>query len=112
VDWELSSLGDPLLDLGHLLVTWPGPDIAQSAVEPLPGLPPATELVSAYAQRSGRDLRDLPWFRVLAAYRLAIILEGSYARACAGQAPASVGDMLHGAAIRLLARARRVMASC
>ena len=105
VDWELVAAGDPLLDLGHLLATWPGPGVPAVTPVPLPGLPSSDDLVTAYAERSGRDLRDLPWYRVLACYRLAIILEGTHARAGAGQAPAATGDMLHGAAGRLLRRA-------
>lgn len=106
VDWELASIGDPLLDLGHLLVTWPhsGPGCIE-----VPGgdhLPGREDLLDHYARRTGRDLGDILWFEVLAAYRLAIILEGSKARANAGLAGEDVGERLHSLAVSLMHRAR------
>ena len=104
VDWELVTIGDPLLDLGHLLATWPtqrGTAVAFTA----PHLPPVDDVVARYAERSGRDLGELPWFRVLACYRLGLILEGTHARACAGLAPKETGDMLHAATVGLFEQA-------
>lgn len=110
VDWELSTQGDPLLDLGHLLATWPEDDnTAQVAGDiHVPGLPTRDELVARYARGSDRDLSNLPWYRVLACYRLGLILEGTHARACAGLAPVEVGDRLHGMAVALLEQARKL----
>jgi aminoglycoside phosphotransferase (APT) family kinase protein len=106
VDWELSTIGDPLLDLGHLLATWPK---RRGALLPIgvaaPGLPEDHEIVDYYADRSDRDLDDLTWFRVLACYRLGLILEGTHARACAGLAPRDVGDNLHAMTVFLLQQA-------
>lgn len=104
VDWELVTIGDPLLDLGHLLATWPtqnGTAVAFTA----PHLPPIESVVQRYAERSGRDLSELPWYRVLACYRLGLILEGTHARACAGLAPKETGDMLHAATVGLFEQA-------
>jgi aminoglycoside phosphotransferase (APT) family kinase protein len=108
VDWELTTQGDPLLDLGHLLATWPEDDNAAQVAGDVhvPGLPTRDELVARYALGSDRDLSDLPWYRVLACYRLGLILEGTHARACAGLAPVEVGDRLHGMAVALLEQAR------
>lgn len=108
VDWELATVGDPLLDLGWLLATWPRPDGSHhtpNRVQPWNGFPLAPELVEHYAQRSQRDLSAIRWYAVLACYKLAIILEGSHARACAGQAPRDTGERLHGAALGLFRRA-------
>lgn len=106
VDWELCTIGDPLLDLGHLLATWP---IRDGRVMPIgveaPGLPSDTEVIEHYAARTDRDLVDLTWFRVLACYRLGLILEGTHARACAGLAPKEVGDRLHFMTVFLLDQA-------
>lgn len=104
VDWELSTLGDPLLDLGHLLATWPVHDGLPIGVE-APDLPADTELVEHYAAHTDRDLSELTWFRVLARYRLGLILEGTHARACAGLAPKEVGDRLHLMSVLLLEQA-------
>ncbi len=108
VDWELATVGDPLLDLGWLLATWPRPDGAHhtpNRVQPWSGFPLAQDLVERYAQRSGRDLSSIRWYAVLACYKLGIILEGSHARACAGQAPRDTGERLHSAALGLFQRA-------
>lgn len=111
IDWELSTIGDPLVDLGWLLATWPGPggDMSQTTivVQPWEGFPEAEELVEVYGRLTGADLSNLNWYRVFACYKLALILEGSYARACAGKAPMEIGQRLHGNAVRLLGRAGR-----
>lgn len=104
VDWELVTVGDPLLDLGHLLATWPaasGVGVGLAA----PGLPGHDDLVVRYAAATGRDLGDVTWFRVLACYRLGLILEGTHARACAGRAPKAIGDMLHAHTVSLFEQA-------
>jgi aminoglycoside phosphotransferase (APT) family kinase protein len=107
VDWEMATVGDPLLDLAWLLATWPGGEHAAPIVliEPTSGLPTRDELIARYREVSGRDLTALPWFEVLACYKLGIVLEGTHARACAGQADKTTGDQLHAAALGLLERA-------
>lgn len=109
VDWELATIGDPLLDLGHALATWPG-DGPGGVGEGIAGLPTKPELVDHYARRTGRSLDDVDWFHVLAAYRLGIILEGTHARAFAGKAPQAIGDLLHATTVGLFERALRVIA--
>ncbi|HYF08659.1 MAG TPA: hypothetical protein VD970_13630, partial [Acetobacteraceae bacterium] len=105
-DWELATIGDPLIDLGWLLATWPDGDGASTVqVEPWDGFPTAAELIDHYAARSARDLTAIGWYKVLACYKLGILLEGSHARACAGRAPVDVGERLHGRAVRLFERA-------
>ena len=107
VDWELSTIGDPLLDLGWLLATWPGEGGAAGTigVHPWDGFPSADELVARYRERSARDLTAIEWYAVLACYKLGIILEGTHARACAGKAPKATGDVLHATTLALFERA-------
>jgi aminoglycoside phosphotransferase (APT) family kinase protein len=108
VDWELTSVGDPLLDLGWLLATWPDPDDDDSMMTPLPpwdGFPRSDELVMRYAEQSSRDLSALLWYKVLACYKLGILLEGTYARASAGKADLEIGRRLHGQTLMLFRRA-------
>jgi aminoglycoside phosphotransferase (APT) family kinase protein len=111
VDWELATVGDPLLDLGHLLATWP---IRDGALTPIgvnaPGLPEPSEIIEYYADRSPRDLTDLAWYRVLACYRLGLILEGTHARAFAGLAPVEVGNNLHFMTVYLFQQALELIA--
>jgi aminoglycoside phosphotransferase (APT) family kinase protein len=89
VDWELCTLGDPLADVGLLMVYWPERDqdvIALGQPANLaPGFPTRDELRGRYAERSGRDLSQLDFFVALGYWKLAIILEGVYARYAAGQ---------------------------
>jgi aminoglycoside phosphotransferase (APT) family kinase protein len=88
VDWELCTLGDPLADVGLLMVYWPerGENtIALGMPANLaPGFPTREELTSRYAERSGRDLSDLDFYVALGYWKLAIVLEGVYARYVAG----------------------------
>jgi aminoglycoside phosphotransferase (APT) family kinase protein len=107
VDWELTTIGDPLLDLGWLLATWPEGNTGTVSVTPWEGFPSADELVAHYAAQTTRDLSHIHWYGVLACYKLGIILEGTYARACAGKAPKATGDQLHASTIGLLERANR-----
>lgn len=111
VDWELATIGDPLLDLGHLLATWPMRD---GALTPIgvnaPGLPGPGEIIEYYAARTDRDLTHLTWYRVLACYRLGLILEGTHARAFAGLAPVDVGNNLHLMTVYLLYQALELIA--
>lgn len=84
LDWELSTLGDPLADLGSLLAYWqePGdPPLGLFNASRLPGFPSRAEVTAAYAARSGRDLGALPFWHVLGLWKVAIILEGVYRRA-------------------------------
>jgi aminoglycoside phosphotransferase (APT) family kinase protein len=102
VDWEMCTLGDPLLDLGWLLATWP-----QDGASGLPGggvadMPTRTELIAHYGATAQRSVEHALWYAVMASFKLAIVLEGTHARARAGKAPQAVGDMLHAIAIGLL----------
>lgn len=112
VDWEMCTIGDPLLDLGWMLATWghPGKDLAlPNELMAAGGLATPAELVERYAQNSTRDLAGIDWYTVMACFKLGIILEGSHARAAAGKAPREIGDMLHTATVRLFERAQRIM---
>jgi len=89
VDWELCTLGDPLADVGLLMVYWPerGEEEPVALGRPAnlaPGFPTREELRDRYVERSGRDLSDLDFFVALGYWKLAIILEGVYARYAAG----------------------------
>ena len=101
VDWEMCTLGDPLLDLGWLLTTWPQ-DGGVGPFAEMRALPTRGELVAHYAQSSPRSVDHAAWYAVLASFKLAIVLEGTHARAHAGKAPKATGDLLHAVAIGLL----------
>jgi len=113
VDWELSTVGDPLLDLGWLIATWPDEDGTggTSVVRPWQGFPKIDAVIERYGQLSGQDLSGVEWYGVFACYKLGILLEGTQARACAGKAPQQTGARLHESALRLFDRATRIIHS-
>jgi aminoglycoside phosphotransferase (APT) family kinase protein len=89
VDWELCTLGDPLADVGMLIVYWsePGDELMPLFEAPTiaAGFPGRDEVRSRYESASGRDLSGIDFYVALAWWKLAIILQGVYARFSAGQ---------------------------
>jgi len=89
VDWELCTLGDPLADVGLLLVYWGEEgDTLLPLFEPATmatGFPSRAEVRERYAERSGRDLAAIDFFVALGYWKLAIILEGVFSRYAKGQ---------------------------
>ncbi|MFD5472396.1 phosphotransferase family protein [Streptomyces sp. NPDC127105] len=88
LDWEMSTLGDPLTDLGLLTMYstplgMPGSPVSTTAEAP--GHPSAAELVERYAERSGRDVSAVSWYTAFAWFKLAVILEGIHYRYTLGQ---------------------------
>ncbi|HZG02462.1 MAG TPA: phosphotransferase family protein [Streptomyces sp.] len=88
LDWEMSTLGDPLTDLG-LLVMYsrqrPVPGVPIATTREAPGHPEPEELVERYAAGSGRDVSDIAWYVAFAYFKLAVILEGIHYRYTLGQ---------------------------
>jgi len=96
LDWEMSAAGDPLCDLGLLLVYWSDPGdgdrsrtgLAERATDH-PGFLTRAELVDLYGRLTGRDTSGVPWYVALGYYKLAAILQGINTRHSRGQ---TVGD--------------------
>lgn len=92
LDWEQATIGDPLVDLGWMLGLWlePGESAvlvgANTPLLTLDGVPSRTTLAERYAHGSGRHLEHLPFYCVLGLFKLACVMEGSYARYRAGTA--------------------------
>jgi aminoglycoside phosphotransferase (APT) family kinase protein len=83
LDWDTGTIGDPLLDIGHLLARWtePGEEpIITNQAGGTDGYPTRAAMAARYAERSGRVLDDLVFYEVLALFKLAVILEGTHAR--------------------------------
>jgi aminoglycoside phosphotransferase (APT) family kinase protein len=86
IDWELATIGDPLLDVGLALAFWGPRPIDPPAMPPVqgvsrcPGALQRGELAVRYAERSGRPVDQLAWYMVLAFWKLAAIVEGAYAQ--------------------------------
>lgn len=115
LDWEMSTLGDPLADVGYLLSFWREEDDP-----PLPFSDPAwqitaqagfstrAELIERYSARSGRRIADLDFYIALAIWKLAILLEGSYKRYLTGTTDDPFFQMLDKGVPALAARALAV----
>ncbi|WP_439651186.1 phosphotransferase family protein [Nocardia panacis] len=114
VDWEMSTIGDPLLDLGWQIATRPDPGTTLAALlgklGAVGGLPTPAAMTEHYGRFSDRDLSAVPWYTVLACFKLGIVLEGTHARAFAGKAPKETGDFLHAITLELFEKAHRLMA--
>ncbi len=111
VDWELTTIGDPLIDLG-LIIAFRTPDDEASvgpAADLVQAFPSVDDLVARYAERSGRDVSAAAWYGVLACYKTGIILEGTHVRALAGKAPKATGDTLHAITLSLFRRAGKLI---
>ena len=90
-DWELSTIGDPLADVGYLTVTWVEPDDPQdtmfanlNAVTRAGGFLTREEIIARYEERSGRSMSALNWYQALALWKAAVFMEGNYKRFQAG----------------------------
>jgi len=108
IDWELATVGDPLLDLGWLVATWPdaeGQGAGTIRIAPAQGLASTGELIERYRQGSRRNLSAIDWYIALARFKLGIMLEASHARSCAGKADRGTGARHHASALRLFAQA-------
>ncbi|GAA1970227.1 phosphotransferase family protein [Nocardioides panacihumi] len=88
IDWEMATIGDPLLDLGWVLVGWPPEGDAMKYARYLDygGMPPRDDMLEHYARVSGRDVSYVDYYVILARFKLAIVLEASVARHVKGEA--------------------------
>lgn len=106
LDWEMATLGDPLADLGMLLVYGRRAPLAGHApvnAETTPGYPTEDALIEAYATTSGRDVDGLAWYVGFGFFKLAVIMEGIHYRHRLGQT-AGVGFGGIGELVEPLAR--------
>jgi aminoglycoside phosphotransferase (APT) family kinase protein len=84
VDWEMGTIGDPKLDLGWVLQTWPADTLSPAAASlfvDLYGMPSSDELLAYYSSVTGRQVDDIDYYIVLARWKFAIVLEQGYQRA-------------------------------
>jgi aminoglycoside phosphotransferase (APT) family kinase protein len=116
LDWEMCTLGDPLADLGLLMVYWSDPGdsvelvsgLALSPITQEPGFLTRAQLVEAYASTSTRDLSKLAWYNCLGFYKLAIVAEGIHARFLMGQTVGEGFDLMGSRVPRLVEMALEI----
>jgi len=113
LDWEMSTVGDPLADLGYLTATYADPGGAPtplelSSVTRNPGYPTSQDLAEHYGARTGLDLTPLPWYQALALWKSAIFCEAIYTRWLKGERPhdTEFGPTLEAGVPRLVESAR------
>jgi aminoglycoside phosphotransferase (APT) family kinase protein len=88
-DWEMATIGDPLADLGYMMIHWvqPGDKTGRFNLQNVttrPGFPNRAELIARYEERSGRSMRSLDWYVTLALWKAVVFMEGNYKRAVEG----------------------------
>jgi aminoglycoside phosphotransferase (APT) family kinase protein len=114
VDFEMTTVGDPLIDLAWAMIFWPedGNSIALAAPGTPNGMEPEScqspsELVNRYATATGRDLSRFGWYQAFSAWKLAIVLEGSYATYLRGASSNPLHEFFGPLVDQLLVRAGR-----
>ena len=113
LDWEMATVGDPLMDLGAALAYWVQADddevfqMFRRQPSHLPGMPTREEIVAAYADRSGRDVGGWAFYEVYGLFRLAVIVQQIWWRYRHGQTTNPVFASFGAAAAYLLSRAAR-----
>ena len=106
VDWEMGTVGDPKLDLGWVVQSWPedtnASEASESSYVDLAGMPSRPELLVHYARVSGRQVDDIDYYVVLAKWKLAVVLEQGFQRAGDDEKLQAFGpvvlDLMRGAA--------------
>jgi aminoglycoside phosphotransferase (APT) family kinase protein len=100
LDWEICTLGDPLADVGMMLIYWPEPTdtlfaLTDESPSAAPGFASRDELLAAYAAVSPFDLSQIDYYRAFAFWRLACILQGVYFRQVSGAGGGNRGSVAH-----------------
>lgn len=115
LDWEMSALGDPLIDLGILLCYWPQADDPPerresiSPVTTMPGWPTRAELVERYATATGRNVSRIAYYEIFALFKVAVVLQQIYHRYHLGQTRDSRFAVLEQRVLGLIDVAREMM---
>lgn len=114
VDFEMTTVGDPLIDLAWAMIFWPeaGNPIALGSPDAPHGIDrdhcqTPDQLIERYGEATGRDLSQFGWYQVFSAWKLAIVLEASYAKFRRGESRNPVHEFFGAVIDELLSRARR-----
>lgn len=89
LDWEMTTIGDPLADLGYLLLNWhqAGDEVSEFTIQTVTGrdgFPDRAAVIRRYEEKSGRSVKRLDWYVTLAIWKTVVFMEGNYKRAIAG----------------------------
>ncbi|HVM40976.1 MAG TPA: phosphotransferase family protein [Acidimicrobiia bacterium] len=88
IDWEMATVGDPLLDLAWVVMGWPdeGEERSVAGYVDYTGMPSRDDLLTYYEKESGRPVDEIDYYVILARFKMAVVLEGGYARYVQGEA--------------------------
>jgi aminoglycoside phosphotransferase (APT) family kinase protein len=116
LDWEMATIGDPLADVGYLMIHWheAGDELGGfnlQAVTSLPGFPTRQEMIERYEHRSGRSMQALDWYVTLALWKGVVFMEGNYKRAVEGRTDDPYLKSFGDAVVQLAERALEVTRS-
>ncbi|QIY93658.2 phosphotransferase family protein [Streptomyces sp. S1D4-11] len=114
VDFEMATVGDPLLDLGWVVMGWPNADEDRDAAgryADYTGMPDRADIIEHYAKVSGRDVGDIDYYVILARFKMAIVLEGGYARHVKGDGGNPKMAYYGDAVLQMAARAAELAAT-
>ena len=116
LDWEMATIGDPLADLGYMMIHWHqlGDQLGGfnlQAVTTLPGFPSRQEMIARYEERSGRSMQALDWYVTLALWKGVVFMEGNYRRAVEGRTDDPYLKSFGDAVVQLADRALEVTRS-
>ncbi|EID52457.1 phosphotransferase family protein [Saccharomonospora xinjiangensis] len=111
LDWEMSTLGDPLTDIALLVAYTEGEALGDeiSSVATAPGFPPVRDLITRYTATSGRDISAMAWYLGFAFFKLAVILEGIHFRHSQGKTVGEGFDRIGASVAPLVARGNAVL---
>lgn len=115
LDWEMSTLGDPLTDLALLVVYAERDKVSLQFVSnasSAPGYPDNDEVIARYAERSGRDVSRLNWYVGFAFFKLAVILEGIHLRYSKGQTVGAGFERVGEGVVPLIAHGNETLRAC
>ncbi len=117
LDWEMSTIGDPLADLGYLFALYLDRDdppvsvFEFAALTRQDGFPLKAELLARYEERSGRSMTDIRWYRTLALWKVVVYMEGNYRRASLGMSDDPYLRSFGGQVLELAAAAEALIAA-
>jgi len=113
IDWEMGTIGDPLLDLAWVLMSWPNADEdrTQRGSTDYGGMPDREDLMAYYEQASGRSTEEFDYYLVLSRYKMAAVLEQGYSRWVAGTSRNPIHEYFGDIVLEQAARAAELAAS-
>ncbi len=116
LDWEMATIGDPLADVGYMMIHWTQPGDQRGAfnlhtITARAGFPTRQELIARYEERAGRTMPSPNWYIALALWKAVVFMEGNYKRAVHGATDDPYLKTFHEGVVEIADRALQVTRS-